>query len=112
MQAEAGQAYDEKDYDRFLEAERTLAKRQPDEPMAALGIASAYACKYAATGDGESKDLAERQIETALKMKGAEGTAFEEYLDRIRYRLETREIISRGEYVRRFPNGRGKKTGG
>ena len=89
-----------------------LAKRQPEEPMWALGVASAYACKFAATGDGESKDLAERQIETALKMKGAEGKAFEETVDRIRYRLETREIISRSEYVRRFPNGRGKKGGG
>src|SRR5262245_28151332 len=112
MQAEAGQAYEQKDYDRFLEAMQAMEKRQPDDPIVALGVASAYACKYAANGDGASKDLAERQIETAMKMKGAEGKAFEEYLDRIHYRIETREIISRGEYERRFPNGRGKQSGG
>ncbi len=41
-------------------------------------------------------------------MNGADGPAFAEYLDRIRYRLETREIISRNEYLRRFPNGRSR----
>lgn len=53
-----------------------------------------------------------RQIEAASKMKGADGPAFAEYLDRIRYRLDTREIISRGEYQRRFPNGRSPKGSG
>ena len=106
LQAEAGLAYEQKDYDRFLIAEQTLAERQPDDPIAALGIASAHACKYAATGEEAPRALAERQIEAASKMKGADGPAFAEYLDRIRYRLDTREIISRGEYLRRFPNGR------
>ena len=109
LQAEAGQAYEQKDYDRFLEVEQTLAKRQPDDPITALGVASAYACKYAATGEEIPKTLAERQIEIASKMKDADGPAFAEYLDRIRYRLETREIISRDEYLRRFPNGRSPK---
>jgi len=106
LQAESGLAYEQRDYDRFLEAEETLAKRQPDDPIAALGVASAHACKYAVTGDATPRTLAERQIEAASKMKGADGPAFAEYLDRIRYRLETREIISRNEYRRRFPNGR------
>jgi len=112
LQAEAGLAYDQKDYDRFLEVEQTVAKKQPDDPIAALGVASAHACRYAATGDDAAKDLAERQIESASKMKGAEGPEFADYLDRIRYRLETREIISRGEYLRRFPNGRRPKRAG
>jgi tetratricopeptide (TPR) repeat protein len=112
LQAEAGLAYEQKDYDRFLEVEQTVAKKQPDNPIAALGVASAHACRYAATGDEAAKDLAERQIESASKMKGAEGPEFAEYLDRIRYRLETREIISRNEYLRRFPNGRRAKDGG
>jgi len=109
LQAEAGLAYEQKDYDRFLEVEQTVAKKQPDDPIAALGVASAHACRYAATGDDAAKDLAERQIESASKMKGAEGPEFADYLDRIRYRLETREIISRDEYRRRFPNGRSPK---
>jgi tetratricopeptide (TPR) repeat protein len=112
LEAEAGFAYEQKDYDRFLEVAQTLARRQPDNPIAALGVASAHACKYAVTGDEAPKTLAERQIEAASKMKGADQPAFAEYLDRIRYRLETREIISRGEYLRRFPNGRRPKGAG
>ena len=112
LQAEAGAAYERKDYDRFLEVEQMVAKKQPDDPISALGVASAHACKYAATGDEAAKDLAESEIESASKMNGAEGPEFAEYLDRIRYRLETREIISRNEYVRRFPNGRRAKDGG
>jgi len=106
LHAESGLAYDQKDYDRFLANEQTMAKRQPDDPIIALGVASAHACKYAATGDEGHRTLAERQIETASGMKGAEGPEFAEYLDRIRYRLESREIISRSEYLRRFPKGR------
>lgn len=109
LEAEASLAYERKDYDRFLEAEQTLAKRQPDDPVAALGVASAHACKYAVAGDKAVRTLAEQQIGIASKMKGADGPQFAEYLDRIRYRLETREIISRSEYRRRFPNGRSPK---
>jgi len=112
LEAEAGFAYERKDYDRFLEVAQTLARRQPDNPIAALGVASAHACKYAVTGDEAPKTLAERQIEAASKMKEADEPAFAEYLDRIRYRLETREIISRGEYLRRFPNGRSTQGAG
>jgi len=112
LQAEVGVAYEQKDYDRFLEASQALAQSDPDEPMAALGVASAHACRYAVNGDEAMKALAERQIEIASKMQGAEGPQFAEYVDRIRYRLETREIISRSEFVRRFPNGWKPKGGG
>ena len=53
-----------------------------------------------------------RFLEIVSKMQGAEGPQFAEYVDRIRYRLETREIISRSEFVRRFPNGWKPKGGG
>lgn len=111
-QAEAGMAYEQKDYDRFLEAQQRLAKQQPDDPIAALGVASAHACKYAVSGEEATKTLAEQQIEIASKMKGADGPSFAEYADRIRYRLETRQVISRNEYLRRFPNGRSPAGGG
>lgn len=109
LQAEAGLAYEQKDYDRFLASEQTLAKQLPDDPIRALGVASAYACKFAATGEDSPKFMAERQIEAASKLKGADGPVFAEYVDRIRYRLETREIISRNEFLRRFPKGRSPK---
>ncbi|HKQ59640.1 MAG TPA: hypothetical protein VJS92_00060 [Candidatus Polarisedimenticolaceae bacterium] len=106
LHAEAGLAYEQKDYDQFLERQQALARRLPDDPIAALGVASAHACKYAVSGEEARKALAERQIELASKMKGVEQPAFAEYVGRIRYRLETREIISAREYGQRFPNGR------
>ncbi len=105
LQAEIGAAFEAGDYDAFLEKSQALAKQEPNDARAAAGVASAYACKYAAQGNEEFAAQARERLEAAGKLAPPADPDFEEYSQRIRYRLATREIISRTEYHRRFPNG-------
>jgi hypothetical protein len=102
--AEAGLAFDQKDYDRFLQAVEAIAREQPGDPMAIAAIASALACKYAVSGDDNLRRQAEDKL-TEAKNLGLEASNSGRYEERIRHRLETREIIDSEEFMRRFPDG-------
>ncbi len=105
LQAEIGAAFDAKNYDEFLEKSRTLAEKQPDNPVAVAGVASALACKYVSTGDETFARQANERLEAAKSLSPPDSPEFAEYSQRIRYRLATRTIITRTEFKRRFPNG-------
>ncbi len=105
-QAEAGAAFDARDYALFLEKEKAGAALDPTNATAAAGVASALACQYAASGDEALKAAALAQLKKAAALVKGDRASFEEYEARILHRLETREIITREEYARRFPNGR------
>jgi hypothetical protein len=101
--AELGVAFDDKDYDGFLSAATRLLKLKPNDPMALGSVASAYACKFAETGDAGYRG---KSLEFLEKAKAADRSGqFAEYEMRIRHRLHTREIIEREEFQKRFPNG-------
>jgi len=102
ISAEAGVAFDSKNYDEFLARMKSLADNNPHDAMAVAGVASAYACKYAVTGDPQFRQQALDWLLRAEKAGGAGQPPFIEYQARIRHRLDTREIISREEYQRRF----------
>ncbi len=102
--AEAGLAFDQKDYDRFLQAAETMAREQPGEAVAQAQIASALACRYAVTGDENIRRQAESKLDEA-KTLGLDPIKSSHYEERIRHRLETREIIDAKEFSRRFPEG-------
>jgi hypothetical protein len=108
LTAEAGVAFDNKDYDGFLAKSTEILRRQPNEEMAKAGVASAYACKYAATGDEAHKREAMRYLEQATQQSKDPGIA--EYRQRILFRLHSREIIDKQEYDRRFPQGWNPET--
>ena len=103
LQAEAGAAFDAKDYDTFLAKSMEVLKRHPNEPMALAAVASAYACKYAATGLDAHRQEALKYLDSAAQR--GQGPELAEYRQRILHRLQTREIISREEFYRRFPLG-------
>jgi hypothetical protein len=105
--AEAGIAYDNKDYDKFLELSIQRQDKMPDDPFAVAQVASAYACKYAVTGDEQFKQQSLDLLKKAKTLSEQKGNLkdFAEYEDRILYRIETREIISRKEFFQKFPNG-------
>ncbi|PYT13502.1 MAG: hypothetical protein DMF51_10660 [Acidobacteria bacterium] len=105
LQAEIGAAFESADYEAFLEKSLVLAGQEPNDPRASAGVASAYACKYAVKGEEEFARQARERLEAARKLAPPADPDFEEYSQRIEYRLATREIISRTEYHRRFPNG-------
>ena len=101
---DSGAAFARKDYDTFVTITRKLWNEHPNAAMAA-GLASSLACKYAVTGDSTYRKESEGMLGKAQQMAQGDAQAlksFEEYLPRIRYRLDTRQIITRKEYDRRF----------
>jgi tetratricopeptide (TPR) repeat protein len=111
LQAEAAAAFDAKDYDTFLAKELESLKLRPNDPMARASVASAYACKYVQTGADDFKQKALEYLEKARSAPGAEAEGgLAEYEQRIRYRLASREIVTREEFKRRFPNGWREET--
>ncbi len=103
--AEAGIAFDAKDYDEFLKKEQALVKLLPTESHAVAGVASAYACKYAVTGDEKYRKESLKRLDQARKMAGPNNPEMQEYAERIEHRLDSRQILKREEYQKRFPSG-------
>lgn len=101
--ARIGVAFDRKNYDEFLSLSLDLMKKHPNEPNVIGGVASAYACKYAVTGDDSFKRLSLDFLDSARRRAGKDNPDFAEYEARIQHRLATREIIDAAEYHRRFP---------
>jgi hypothetical protein len=108
-------AFDHKDYDTFLSISQKHWKENPQAQTAAV-LASALACKYAATGNDLYRTQSEQMLEQAQKM--AQGYPesiknLQEFAERNRYRLKTREIITKAKYDRRFRSGlQQTRTGG
>jgi hypothetical protein len=105
-----GAAFEHKDYDKFVTSSRAAMTKMPEDPRVVAGVASALACKYAVSGNPEFRSGAEELLEKAKALtKDAEGQAdYEEYAERIRHRLDTREIIEKEEYDRRYRKAAGK----
>jgi hypothetical protein len=106
------QAFDRKDYDAFLQLSEGYWKDHPESAIAAAGVASALAAKYATTGDESYRQKSEEMLEKArpLAHTDEEVKAYQEYAERIQYRLKTREIIDKPEYDRRFRPGQQKSN--
>ncbi len=102
--ARGGVAFDAKDYDGFLAAAQALEQKMPTHYLGKVTVASALACKYVQTGDRSFYDRAIECLDEARSMAQSD-PQFEEYEDRILYRLDSREIITRQEFQQRFPDG-------
>ena len=101
---DGGAAFERKDYDSLLALARRFAKEHPG-PQATAMVASALACKYAATGNSEYRTESEETLRSAERQVQGDPPAmeyFQEYAERIRHRLNSREIINKQEYDRRF----------
>lgn len=101
---EGAAGFESKDYDRFVAFSEENWKRHPQDSIIIATVASALACKYAVTGDPAFRARAEEMLEKARAQAASpkEKSAYDEYSERIRYRLRTREIIDIPEYNRRF----------
>ncbi len=109
---EAAAAFESKDYDRFLSISQEIEKNSPNSGRSVAMVASALACKYAVTGDKSFRDRAEQMLEAAGRLSQSsaeEQKAFNEYSERIHYRLTSRLIIDTPEYNRRFRNNKSEK---
>jgi len=99
-----GAAFERKDYDAFVAVTQKEWKERPG-PDTAASLASALACKYATTGNVGYRQQSEEMLRKADQMTQGNIQAmksFEEYAERIHYRLVSREIIDKPEYDRRF----------
>jgi tetratricopeptide (TPR) repeat protein len=105
LTAEAGVAFERKDYDGFLERSKMILKRHPNDPRTVAGVASALACKWAVAGEESFKRESIEFLDRARRLAGAGDASFKEYEGRILYRLDSREIIDQKEFHRRFPHG-------
>jgi len=105
--AETGVAFDNKDYEKFLLLAIQSSEKHPDSPKVLAQVASAYACKYAVTDDEQFKQKSLDFLQKARTLTEKQGglDKFAEYENRILYRIETRNIISREEFKNKFPNG-------
>jgi tetratricopeptide (TPR) repeat protein len=109
---DAGAAFENKDYDQFVALSEQVVREQPDSADPTGLLASAYACKFAVTGDPVWKKKAEEMLEKARQLSQTSSDAqksFEEYAERTRYRLSSRQIIDKPEYDRRFRAGTSEK---
>ncbi len=109
--AEVGAAFDSKDYDLMLEKSRAIMEKDPRDSSAAAGVASALACKWAVTGERRFKIEALDFLKRARTLDAGRDPSFREHEARILHRLDSRRIISREEYARKFPGGYKSKGG-
>jgi len=105
LMAEAAVAFDAKNYDEFLKKEEALVKLLPTESHAVAGVASAYACKYALTGNEKYRKESLKRLDQARKLAGPNNPEMQEFVQRIQHRLDTRQILKREEFQKRFPSG-------
>jgi len=104
MRAKAGIAFKEKDYDKLLELSLKMSRDNNKDQVYAGGIASAYACKYAETGDEQFKKLCLEALEQYKQAPG-ENPYLKESINRMEHRLYTREIISPEKFLELYPDG-------
>ena len=95
-----GVSFDAHDYDAFLQQALDLHKQDENSAYALAAVSSAYACKYALTGDEKFRALSQDFL--ARAQRAPEGKQMGDYVERIEHRLRTREIITQAEYQRRF----------
>jgi hypothetical protein len=101
---DTGVLFMRKDYDGFLAVAEKDWNAVPSGSTAAM-LSSALACKYAATGDAIFRQRAEEMLAKARELaKGNKeaNAALDEYEPRLRYRLDTRDIITKTQYDRKF----------
>lgn len=104
LQAKIGSTFENKDYDGFLDACLLNLELDPTSASSFASVSSAYACVYAAGGADTAKQNALLYLN---KAKAIDNTSKEatDYYNMIEYRIESRRILRREEFVKQFPNG-------
>ncbi len=104
IQARLGAAFNNQDYQGFLDASKDYLAMDSTLAYSLTSVASAYACLYASQGKDEYKLSALQYLQRA---KQADSTSEEmkSYYNMVEYRIFTRKIIRREEFNKQFPNG-------
>ena len=105
---DAGAAFERKDYDSFARIAEQRWRATPGAEAAGM-LASALACKYAVTSDPSYRQRSEEMLTKARDLSKGDVDAeksYQEYAERILYRLNSKQIIDTSEYNRRFRGGK------
>ena len=104
LEAKIGVAFKSQNYDEFLDYAKVLEHKYPDFFQYKAQLASAYACKFAQTGNEKFREQAMTYLSKSREM-AQDNPYFKEYEERILHRLHSKKIISAEEFKRRFPGG-------
>lgn len=104
IQARIGSSFDHKDYEEFLKASQAQLALDSTSALGYATVSSALACQFAVRGTDSLKAAA---AEFLGKAKAIDDTSAEmkDYYNLIEYRLASRQIISREQFLQQFPNG-------
>lgn len=108
IQAKIGDSFDKKDYEGFLEATKEYLALDSTYAAAYASVASAYACIYADQGQEDAKNNTFLYLNKAKAIDDSTAE-MNEYYNMIEYRIYSKKIIRREEFVKQFPNGWSKK---
>lgn len=105
-EAQLGSAFEHKKFPRALALSRELLQSDPQDVELRLGVASMAAALYADQGDAAAKAEAEQTLAqvgaSIAKAPAGEKATLEYEIKRVRHRLETRQILNRKEYQKKF----------
>ena len=103
LELSASAAMDHKDYDAAIQFSKQAFERDPDFTSAGW-LSGSLAAKYAQSGDPVYRKQAEDMIaQMQNRMRSdEEKLEFVNFSKRMQHRMDTREIITRDEYNRRF----------
>lgn len=104
IQARLGSSFDHKDYDEFLKASQDQLALDSTSALGYATVGSALACQFAVKGADSLKTAAAQFLQ---KAKAIDDTSAEmkDYYTLIEYRLASRKIISREQFLKQFPQG-------
>ncbi|WP_113638450.1 hypothetical protein [Nubsella zeaxanthinifaciens] len=104
IQARVGSSFDRKDYEGFLEASKENLALDSTQAISLTSVASAYACLYAQQGKLEDKLKAVSYLDRAKKID-SNSKEMKDYYNMVEYRLYSRKVIKRSDFIKQFPNG-------
>lgn len=104
IQAKIGSCFDNKDYSGFLKASKENLLIDTTLAVSYASVASAYACVYAEKGMEDDKINSLKYLQKAKQIDSS-SVEMKEYYNIVDYRIATRNIIKREEFIKQFPNG-------
>lgn len=104
LSAQMSACFDRKDYQGFLEKSKAMFVIDSTTADAHSRLASAHACLYVSRDSEPDRTLAYKHLDQAkaIDNKSDEARFYYNFLE---YRLEMKDIITRDEFVKRFPQG-------
>ena len=104
LQAEMGSGFDRKDYNLFLKSSKAFLALDTTQSSSWGGVASAYACLYI---QNKADTLKQQSLKYLTRARAIDDTSKDakEFYGRILYRLDSKQIISKDEFDKKFPNG-------